>query len=97
MFCTFCAIISPEWTHSCQGSGDWKVVATSGHLTLGRPSPDLRRFRANGSHQLNEADPVNRAACLGIVVRRRRDDRLFAVYEQVCYNPCELRFISSLS
>jgi len=34
MFCTFCAIISPEWTHSCQGSGDWRVVATSGHLTL---------------------------------------------------------------
>jgi len=25
------------------------------------------RFRANGSHQLNEADPVKRAAYLGIV------------------------------
>jgi len=34
MFYTFCAIISPEWTHRCQGSSDRKAEAASGHLTL---------------------------------------------------------------
>ena len=70
MFCTFCAIISPEWTHSCQGSGDWKVVATSGHLTLAAHPLDYVQFRANGSHQLNEADRLiedSLAAGLGFV------------------------------
>jgi hypothetical protein len=56
MFCTFCAIISPEWTHSCQGPGDWKVVATSGHLTLAAHPLDYVQFRANGSHPAHAAD-----------------------------------------
>ena len=59
MFCTFCAIISPEWTHSCQGSGDWKVVATSGHLTLAaHPLDYYVQFRANGSYPVAGADPL---------------------------------------
>jgi len=48
MFCTFCAIISPEWIHSCQGSGDWKVVATSGHLSLAAHPPTYVGFGRTG-------------------------------------------------
>jgi len=39
-----------------------------GHRTGVHPL-DYVQFRANGSHQLNEADPVKRAAYLGIVGR----------------------------
>jgi hypothetical protein len=56
MFCTFCAIISPEWTHSCQGSGDRKAVATFGHLSFAAHPLDYVQFRANGSHQLTARD-----------------------------------------
>ena len=66
MFCTFCAIISPEWTHSCQGSGDWKVVATSGHLTLAAHPLDYVQFRVNGSHHAHEADLAIEDFCEGV-------------------------------
>ena len=39
MFCTFRAIISPRCTHSCQSSGNQKVVATFDHLTLALHPP----------------------------------------------------------
>ena len=48
MFCTFCAIISSEWTYSCRGSGDWKVVATSGHLNLAAHPPTCVGFGRTG-------------------------------------------------
>jgi len=35
---------------------DWKVVATSGHLTLAAHPLDYVQFRANGSHQVAAAD-----------------------------------------
>jgi len=60
MFCTFCAIISPEWTHSCQGSGDWKVVATSGHLTLAAHPPTYVGFGRTGRTQRLQPTALSR-------------------------------------
>ena len=42
------------------------TVAISGHPSLAAHPLDYVQFRANGSHQLSEADPVKRAAYLGI-------------------------------